>query len=116
MESCVFFSLGKERDVLFVKGKRFFVNLDGIEATEGADDPNWREGASNPNREVVAEIEPPTPRNQENPQIGDSPNFDGWSHDPAPSTGVVNALPPIGVGYTSVASIPSKLTKNLQLF
>ncbi|PKI33136.1 hypothetical protein CRG98_046455, partial [Punica granatum] len=60
-------------------------------------------GADNPNQEVMARTKVPTPRNRENPQIGDSPDSGGCGYDPRHQTlirvigglsliGVVNAL------------------------
>ncbi|PKI55432.1 hypothetical protein CRG98_024205 [Punica granatum] len=79
---------------------KFSVNLDGIKATEGANDHNLGEAASNLNS---------------GGEDLDSPDFGGWSHDPGhhPLIRVVGTLLPIGVADASVASILSKLTKNL---
>ncbi|PKI36985.1 hypothetical protein CRG98_042624 [Punica granatum] len=49
---------------------------------------------------MVAGIEAPTPRNRENPQIGDSLDSGWWSHAIPTITlpiGVAIALPPIGI-------------------
>ncbi|PKI63829.1 hypothetical protein CRG98_015813 [Punica granatum] len=55
-----------------------------IEVTEDANDLNQAKGTNNPNRGGgVAIIKAPTPRNLKNPQIGDSPDYGGWSHDPS---------------------------------
>ncbi|OWM67916.1 hypothetical protein CDL15_Pgr010854 [Punica granatum] len=65
-------------------GVKYYVNLDRIEVTEDANDLNQAKGTNNPNRGGgVAIIKAPTPRNRKNPQIGDSPDYGGWSHDPS---------------------------------
>ncbi|PKI56929.1 hypothetical protein CRG98_022664 [Punica granatum] len=77
--------------------------------------PIGRRAPATPVRGLVARIEAPIPRNWKNPQIGNSPDFSRWSHDPVhhPPIGVACALPWIRVVGLSAASIPFKLTKNL---
>ncbi|PKI49679.1 hypothetical protein CRG98_029924 [Punica granatum] len=70
------------------RGVNFFINLDKIKTTKGADDSNPGVKAG------VVGIEAPTPQNRESPQIGDSPDSSGWSHDPGhhPPIGITSAL------------------------
>ncbi|PKI38196.1 hypothetical protein CRG98_041449 [Punica granatum] len=109
----------------WVHGVSFFINLDGIEAIKGADDPNWREGVD----DLIGERELATSTwgvvtGIEAPPIGIGRTLELGILSISTGGTLISAITPIrivgillGLGSPalSVASILSKLTKNLTL-